>query len=75
MRIMKTNSKAGLKVNTGIKAGGIKYQHNRSGLKVSAGIKAGGIKYQHNRRSLKVSAGITAGYNFQRNHSQRPLAA
>jgi hypothetical protein len=75
MRNMKTISKAGLKVNAAIKAGGIQPQHNRAGLKVNAGIKAGGIQPQHNRAGLKVSAGVRAGYNCVRNHSRRSLVA
>jgi hypothetical protein len=40
----------GIKVNAGVKAGGIKLQHNRKpGIRVSAGVKAGGVKFQHNR--------------------------
>jgi hypothetical protein len=75
MKIMKTISKAGLKVNAGIKAGGVWPQHNRTTLKVRAGIKAGGVWPQHNRATLKVRTGLKAGTNFVRNHSRRALVA
>jgi len=41
----------GIKVRTGVKAGGMFKQHNRkpAGLRVRAGIKAGGFTKQHNR--------------------------
>jgi hypothetical protein len=43
-------SNVGIKVNAGVKAGGIVRQHNRKlGIRVNAGVKAGGLKLQHNR--------------------------
>lgn len=44
--------KAGAKVKSTVKAGGIQVQHNRpvKGLKVKSTVKAGGISLQHNRR-------------------------
>ena len=56
---MKTTTKnAGIKVTTGVKAGGINNQnHNRNGLNVKAGIKAGTMIQlsNHNRRLLAVA--------------------
>ena len=56
---MKTTTKnTGIKVNTGVKAGGFidRYNHNRSGLKIKAGIKAGQTIQlaNHNRRLLSA---------------------
>ena len=43
-------SNVGIKVNAGVKAGGIIKQHNRrAGIRVNADVKAGGLKLQHNR--------------------------
>jgi len=41
----------GLKVSTGVKAGGFSMNHNRAGLKVRASVKAGGLSMNHNRRA------------------------
>ena len=46
-------SKGGIKVSAGVKAGGMKMQHNR-GIKVRTGVKAGGMFRNHNRRALRV---------------------
>jgi hypothetical protein len=65
----------GLKVQTGVKAGGINPQHNEAqvraaarGLKVQTNVKAGGVNLQHNEaqvraaaRGLKVQTGLKAG--------------
>jgi hypothetical protein len=48
---MKTTTNSGLKVKTGVKAGGFKSNHNaspKSGLRVKTGIKAAGFKTNHN---------------------------
>ena len=54
---MKTTTKnTGIKVNTGVKAGGLQWpaNHNARGLKVKANIKAGILlaARNHNRRAL-----------------------
>ncbi|MES1204535.1 MAG: hypothetical protein ABUS79_01235 [Pseudomonadota bacterium] len=50
---MKTSTKtSGLRVKTGIKAGGFKANHT-SGLRVKTGIKAGGFKANHNTSLLQ----------------------
>ena len=56
---MKTTTKnTGIKVTTGLKAGGFipGPNHNRVGLKVAAGIKAGSMihAYNHNRRLITL---------------------
>jgi hypothetical protein len=40
-----------IRVSTGVKAGGMTFQHNRklTGVRVKAGVKAGGLTFQHNR--------------------------
>ena len=38
-----------LKVKTGVKAGGLIFNHNRSLLKTKSGVKAGGLIFNHNR--------------------------
>jgi hypothetical protein len=64
MKIMKTISKAGLKVKTVVKAGGIiGINHNLAGLKIKGAV-----------AGLKVAAGVRAGYTCLQNHSTRPLA-
>jgi hypothetical protein len=47
-----TMTKGGIKVSTGVKAGGARNQHNRkpTGVRVRAGVKAGIILIQHNRK-------------------------
>jgi len=57
---MKTTTKnTGIKVNAGVKAGGVcpGPNHNRSGLKVASGIKAGDVLRapNHNARMIAVS--------------------
>ena len=55
---MKTSStkNAGLKINAGIRAGGLPANHNRNGLKVRTAIKAGEVIFQgnHSERLLAV---------------------
>jgi hypothetical protein len=56
---MKTKASSGLKVTSGIKAGGLAVcNHVRSGLRVKAGIKAGTVvgvfQANHNARLLTV---------------------
>ena len=55
-----------MKIETGIKAGGLGNNHNEAqgGLKVQTGIKAGGLSINHNEaqaKGLKVQTGIKAG--------------
>ena len=47
----KTTKQTGIKVTTGVKAGGLSgINHNRAGLKVRTGVKAGGLSgINHNR--------------------------
>jgi len=57
---MKTNSKSGLKINSGIRGGG---------------FSNGGGGLQHNRRALKVRTAIRAGLgDMQANHNRTRLA-
>ena len=58
----KTTKNTGIKVNTGVKVGGIPTgtmggNHNRTALKIKAGIKAGNVIQlaNHNRRLLVVA--------------------
>jgi hypothetical protein len=55
---MKTTTKnTGIKVNSGVKAGGVCVpNHSRPGLKVTAGIKAGSTicVQNHNARSMSI---------------------
>ena len=54
---MKTKSNAGLKVTTGIKAGGLyTANHTRSGLRVRTAIKAGLGIWQNNHNARGVVA-------------------
>jgi hypothetical protein len=62
---------SGVKVRTGVKSGGMSYQHNRP-LKVRVGVKAGGMTYQHSRRGLKVRTSVKAS-GMQVQHSRRVL--
>jgi len=54
---MKTTKKnAGIKVTTGVKAGGVPtYNHNLRGLKVVSGVKAG-MSFVRNHTSLVLRA-------------------
>ncbi len=51
-----STKKTGLRINTGVKAGGLSVtNHNRRALRVRAGVKAGGLSVtNHNRRALKA---------------------
>jgi hypothetical protein len=50
---MKTNAKTGLKLKTGIKAGGMNASnHNRSGIRVKASVKAGYITVDNHNRTM-----------------------
>jgi hypothetical protein len=54
---MKTKSSSGLKVNTGIKAGGLfNPNHISTGLRVKTSIKAGGGIWQNNHNVRGVIA-------------------
>jgi hypothetical protein len=49
----KTKNQTGIKVSTGVKAGGlIGMNHNRAGLKVRTGVKAGGLIGMNHSRFL-----------------------
>jgi hypothetical protein len=77
---MKTTKKnTGIKVTTGVKAGGLQFpfNHNRSVLKVRTNIKAGILlaAKNHNRSVLKVRTNIKAGILLAaKNHSRSILA-
>ena len=57
----------GLKVKSGVKAGGMELQHNQTVAresKAKTGVKAGGATAKHNRtasRGLKIKTGVKAG--------------
>ena len=51
----------GLRVKSGLKAGGIFLNHNARSLRIKTGVKAGGIPDNHNARSLRVKTGVKAG--------------
>ncbi|HXI60548.1 MAG TPA: hypothetical protein VNO55_31015 [Polyangia bacterium] len=52
---MKTTSRSGLKIKSGVKAGGLLgMNHNRSGLKIKSGVKAGGLLGMNHNRALHV---------------------
>ena len=55
---MKTTSKSGLKLNTGIRAGGLSPQHNRRGLtiRVRTAIRAGFGDLQANHTRTLIAA-------------------
>jgi hypothetical protein len=75
---MKTISKSGLKLNSGVKAGGFgTTNHSRTGLKVRAGVKAGGFgTTNHSRTGLKVRTSVAAGAMISLpNHNRLLLAA
>src|SRR5262245_53679033 len=73
---------AGLKVQTGVKAGGIALNHSeapaRLGLKVRTGLKAGGLQLKNHSEAraraagLKVRTGLKAGGLKLDNHSEAP---
>jgi hypothetical protein len=46
-----------VKVRSGVRAGGTRYQHNRrlGDVKVSSQVRAGGVNMKHNRRALTVA--------------------
>jgi len=77
---MKTITKnTGIKVNAGVKAGGLppNCNHSRGGLKVKANVKAGSLvgARNHCTRGLTVKASIKAGSLVgARNHSARMVA-
>ena len=52
------NSGAGIKVRSGVKAGGMTFQHNRkaAGVRVRAGVKSGGMNVNHNRAASTARA-------------------
>ena len=54
MKTIKTTG--GLKINTGLKAGGLStWNHNRGGLAVKASVRAGGLSsINHSRCALSV---------------------
>jgi hypothetical protein len=47
-------TKTAIKVQTGIRGGGLPMNHNRSGLKVRSSVKAGGLPMNHNRSLLSL---------------------
>ena len=50
---MNANKAQGLKVKAGLKAGGMRLNHNRSGIRVKAGLKAGiGILRENHSRQV-----------------------
>jgi len=76
----KTTKNSGIKVTSGLKAGGFDGKmggnHNRNALKVMAHIKAGAViqSPNHNRRSLAVRTGVKVGAVIQlANHNCRLL--
>jgi len=60
------HNQSGLRVKSGVKAGGLTTNHNQSGLRVKSGVKAGGTLVNHNQSSarikaLRVRTGLKAG--------------
>ena len=51
---MRTKRTSAIKVKSGIRGGGLSFNHNRRGLKVQAGLKAGGLSFNHNRWLLRT---------------------
>lgn len=43
-----------ISVKTGIRAGGIRTNHNRGVFKVRSGVRAGGIRTNHSRNALAL---------------------
>ena len=63
----------GLKVTSGLKAGGLNMHNHNRGLKVASGIKAGALTSNHSR-GLKVRTGLkAAGTIVLPNHNRRVL--
>ena len=51
-----------LRVGTGVKAGGVDFNHNQRSLRIKTGVKAGAMSMNHNRRHLRVKTGLKAGW-------------
>jgi hypothetical protein len=67
---MKTTTKnTGIKVNTGVKAGGLQSNHARSRLRIKSGVRAAGLQSNHTRSGLKVRTDIKAGGSLHQNHN------
>jgi hypothetical protein len=73
---MKTTTKnTGIKVTTGVKAGGFSItpgNHNRSALRVKTALKVGSIsRLNHNRGLLRVKTALKVGSICRLNHNRR----
>jgi hypothetical protein len=75
---MKTTTKnTGIKVTTGVRAGGVNTaNHNRTGIKVTTGLRSGGVNTaNHTRGALKVRTGLKAGSTIAvQNHNRLVLS-
>jgi hypothetical protein len=72
LTISSNHSRAGLKVRSAVKAGGLSsINHSRAGLKVRSAVKAGGLSsINHSRAGLKVRSAVKAGGLSSINHSR-----
>jgi hypothetical protein len=55
---MHTNSKSGLKVKAGVKAGGLSFNHNRSALKVRSNVRGGTMMLVKNHNAQGVALAL-----------------